>query len=183
MKINNHIPLPNDSDIPKDILEKLKKNPLLNITRLLTLVPETFQPWLDFVTGIYKTDFDPKLREIAICRYGYKTNAPYELHQHKALAKQKGVSDNELDIILSEDIVISLNDDANFICKVVDEFEDLATLSEETYEELLTRYDIKQTMTLLVTLGFFSCVTRVLNSARVQLEKVSPLEHFGSPTG
>jgi hypothetical protein len=31
-------------------------------------VPETFKPWLDFVAGIYKTDFDPKLREIAICR-------------------------------------------------------------------------------------------------------------------
>lgn len=183
MEIKNQVPLPKDSDIPKNILEELKNHPPLNIIRLLTLVPETFQPWLDFVAGLYKTDFDPRLREIAICRYGFKAKAPYELHQHTALAKQKGVTKKELDVILSEENVTSLDNEANFICKVVDEFEDLASLKDETFKELFKRYDIKKAMTLLITLGHYSCVVRVLNSARVPLEEESPLKNAGSPTG
>jgi len=181
--MKNQVPLPADDQMPKDVLEELQKHPPLNIIRLLALVPECFKPWLDFVAGIYKTDFDPKLREIAICRYGYKANAPYELHQHKALAKQKGVSPAELEAILSEENVVSLDEEGNLICKVVDEFEDLATLSDETFKELFSRYGVHKGMTLLVTLGHYSCVVRVLNSARVQLEKESPLKNFKSPAG
>lgn len=67
------IPLPTDNEIPAELAARLTELPGLNITRLLTLVPECFEPWMDFVAGIYRTDFDPRLREIAICRYGART--------------------------------------------------------------------------------------------------------------
>lgn len=183
MKNENQVPLPENSQIPSKILEELQKLPPLNIIRLLALVPECFKPWLDFVSGIYKTDFDPKLREIALCRYGFKAKSPYELQQHKALAAQKGVTPAELNVILSEDKVVTLGEEINFVCRVVDEFEDLATISDDTFKELFSRYSTKKGMALLVSLGHYSCVVRVLNSARVPLEKVSPLENYTSPTG
>ena len=120
MSTSKYIPLPQDNELPQETVNLLKNLPPLNIHRLLTLAPNTHQPWLDFVAGIYKGAFDPRLREIAICRYGFKTNSSYELHQHKALARKVGISSQELEIICTEQNVVSLSDEENFICQVVD---------------------------------------------------------------
>jgi len=183
MKAIDHVPLPDDSQIPPHILEELKKYPPLNIHRLLTWVPECWESWMNFMHGIYLTDFNPKLREIAICRYGFKNAAKYELFQHVPLALKSGVSQRELDILRSESPVVSLLDEENFVCRVVDEFEDLAGLSEPTFQELLSRYETRKAMQLLMILGHYCCVTRVLNATRLPCEAVSPLQHFASPAG
>ncbi|KTD63660.1 carboxymuconolactone decarboxylase [Legionella santicrucis] len=181
MNTPKHIPLPQDNELPPETVDLLNSLPPLNIHRLLTLAPNTHKPWLDFVAGIYKGNFDPRLREIAICRYGFKTNSAYELHQHKALARKAGISSEELEIICTEQKVVSLSNEENFICQVVDEFEDLATLTDETFTKLLERYSVALIMELFTILGHYSCVCRVLNASRIPLEAVSPLETCESP--
>ncbi|MEI8082750.1 MAG: carboxymuconolactone decarboxylase family protein [Actinomycetes bacterium] len=177
------IALPTDDEIRPDVLDRLKTMPPLNIIRALARTPECFGPWLDFVAGIYAMDFDPRLREIALCRYGNIANSPYELEQHTALARGRGVTDAELTAIASEHPVTTLDDDGNLICRVVDEFEGTATLGDDTLAVLLGRFEESTVMTLLVTLGHYSCVVRVVNAARVPLEGTSPLAGRGSPTG
>ena len=134
------IPLPSDGELPEPVANRLARLPALNIFRLLALVPECFGPWVDLVNGIYETGIDPRLREIAICRYGARTHAPYELFQHTPLARQQHVSPAELEAILHAETVDSLDDAANFTCGVVDEFEDTASLSEPARAELLARF-------------------------------------------
>ena len=177
------VPLPADNEIPAELAARLAELPSLNIIRLLTLVPECFEPWLDLVAGIYQTDFDPRLREIAICRYGARAHAPYELFQHTAMARKHGVSDADLEAILSQAPVDTLDDEANFLCKVADELEDEATLTDETRSDLFARFGRQKAMALLVTLGHYSCVCRVVNAAGIPTEDRSPLEEADSPTG
>ena len=107
------IPLPSDSELPVELAARLAELPGLNIIRLLTLAPECLEPWMALVAGIYQTDFDPRLREIAICRYGARTHASYELFQHTAMARKHGISDSELMAILDPEPVTSLDGDAN----------------------------------------------------------------------
>ncbi len=181
MKHYEYMPLPEDKQLSQELVEELKKLPPLNIHRMLTISPENRKPWLEAVTALYRSDFNPKLREIAICRYGFKTDCKYELHQHKALAAVKGVSARELKIILSEPVVKSLTEEENFICKTVDEFEDNAGISSSTLDELIYRYDVKKAMEFLILLGHYTCVCRVLNSTKIPLELVSPLANCTSP--
>lgn len=181
MKHYEYMPLPEDKQLSPELLEELKNLPPLNIHRLLTISPENRKPWMDAVTTLYRSDFNPKLREIAICRYGFKTNCKYELHQHKALAAVKGVSPRALGIILSELVVKSLTEEENFICKAVDEFEDNAGVSSATLDELIDRYGVKKAMEFLILLGHYTCVCRVLNSTKIPLEPVSPLANCTSP--
>jgi len=183
MKHYEYIPLPKDEELSTELVNELKKLPPLNIHRMLTISPENRTPWMDAVTAIYRSDFNPKLREIAICRYGFKTNCKYELHQHKTLAEVKGVSADELKIILSEQSVVSLTEEENFICKAVDEFEDLAGIKSDTLDKLIDRYGVKRTMEFLILLGHYTCVCRVLNSTKIPCEPVSPLKGFTSPVG
>lgn len=175
------LPLPKDEEIRKDVLEKIKTLPPVSIFRLLAIVPECFFPWIDLVQGIYQGNLNPKLREILICRHAYKANAPYELHQHRFVAKNHGVTDAELNIILSENPVIHLSDEENFICKVVDELETTATLLQDTFDELYTRYDIKTATEILITISHYACVSRFVNATRVQPEKTPPLANASSP--
>jgi alkylhydroperoxidase family enzyme len=177
------IPLPDDDDISAELVAKLSEFPQLNIIRLLALVPECLQPWMDLVAGIYRTDLDPRLREIAICRYGARTNAPYELFQHTAMARKNGVSEEELTVILGPEPVAGLDAEANLVCRVADELEAEATLSDELRAELLARFGRTDTMALLVTLGHYSCVCRVVNAAGVPTEQRSPLADADSPAG
>jgi len=176
------IPLPSDSELPVELAARLAELPGLNIIRLLTLAPECLEPWMALVAGIYQTDFDPRLREIAICRYGARTHASYELFQHTAMARKHGISDSELMAILDPEPVTSLDGDANFVCRIADELEAEATISEATRSELLDRFGDKGAMALLVTLGHYSCVCRVVNASGIPLEARSPLEDASSPS-
>ena len=179
--MSNHILLPEDQDIPENLLARLKQNPPINIYRLLTLLPECFDPWLDMVNGLYHISFNKRLKEIAICRQSYKAKAAYERHQHTFIAKQNGVSEQELQIIFSEKVVKSLDPEANFICKIADELEENATLSDASFDELFARYGTKKSLEIITLIAFYCCVARVLNASRIPIEKTNPLEGLGSP--
>ena len=176
-----NVPLPEDHQIPENLLSRLKQLPAINIYRLLTTVPDCFNPWLDLVAGLYQVKFDKRLKEIAICRQAYKAKSHYELHQHKFIAKQNGVTDKELQAVLTEDIVHSLDEEANFICKVADEIEVNATLTDVSFNELFTRYGVQLGMELIVTISFYCCVARVLNATRTPIEETNPLEGLATP--
>jgi len=173
--VSSGIPVPTDEQLGPEMVSELRKHPPLNIDRYLALVPECFQPWQDMVGGLYATELDPKLREIAICRVGSVAGATYELFQHTVLAKQRGVSEMELEAILSDEPVTTLGEDANLICRVVDELADGTPLSDATFAAFSARYDARSAMTWLILIGHYACVVRVLNGARVPIEQVSPV--------
>lgn len=135
------------------------------------------------IDGLYSAGLDPRLREPVICRAGARTSCAYELFQHEVLAGQNGVSAPDLQAILHEDPVTSLDEESNLLCRVVDELTPGGPMSDTTYEEFVARYDPHTAMRWLILIGHYSCVVRVLNGARVPLESSSPLTGQGSPLG
>src|SRR5262245_21697387 len=117
-----------DGDLPADVLDRLRSVPPINIYRLLANVTQAVIPWTDLVAAIYDCELDPRLREIAICRQARTARADYELHQHRLIARNNGVSESELDAVLREPVVSSLDDAANLVCRAADELETSATL-------------------------------------------------------
>ena len=64
------VALPQDREIPKAALQRLKRVPPINIYRLLAIVPQSVVPWTDLTQAVYECQLDARLREIAICRQG-----------------------------------------------------------------------------------------------------------------
>lgn len=89
---------------------------------------------MNFLEGIYEMNFDKKLRELAICRYAFNTKTYYIMFNHVELLKIVGFNNNEILVIFKENPVVSLDEKCNFVCKVVDEFENnKGTLINDTY--------------------------------------------------
>jgi alkylhydroperoxidase family enzyme len=165
---------------PED-LERLKALPPINIYRLLANIPGALVPWSDLVAVIYAAQLDARLREIAICRQARTARAEYELHQHRLIAHNNGVSDSELDAILREPVVQSLDETGNLVCRAADEVETTATVSDETLQALLGVLGERRTSELFLTLSVYSAVARFTNATRARIEADDPLSHLSNP--
>jgi 4-carboxymuconolactone decarboxylase len=175
------VDLPEDAEIPEAALQRLRALPPINIYRLLGILPQSVIPWTDLTGAVYECHLDPRLREIGICRQAHAANAGYELHQHRFIARNNGVTEAELEAVLSEPTVHSLDSPANLVCKVADELEGRATLSDETYDELYGAFGRRDATELLFILSFYAAVARLSNATRIPIEADDPLRGSANP--
>ncbi len=179
----NTIPLLERHEIPPELLKELDKYPQINIYTALAYVPSCCKPWMDLIKGIYNTGLNPRIREIGICRIGHLMNSAYESHQHHFIALQNGVTEDEIKKITHEKTVQSLDEEGNFICKVVDELVNQANLSEATFIELRRRYSVKDVVAMSVTFATYSAVGQLVNMLRLPIEESNPLKNFSGFKG
>jgi alkylhydroperoxidase family enzyme len=170
-----------DRELPVDVLERLKSLPPINIYRLLAIVPRALIPWTDLVGAIYDGELEPRLREIAIFRQARTARAAYELHQHRQIARNNGVSTSELEAVLREPVVNSLDDTANLACRAADELEGSATLSDETQQALVSALGRRQATELILVLSVYCAVARFTNATRAAIEADNPLARTSNP--
>ena len=175
------VDLPEDAEIPEAALQRLRALPPINIYRLLGIVPQSVIPWTNLTQAVYECSLDPRLREIGICRQAHAADARYELHQHRFIARNNGVTEAELDAVLSEPTVTSLDVPANLVCKVADELEQRATVSDETFDELYGAFGRHGATELLFILSFYGAVARLTNATRIPIEADDPLLRSASP--
>ncbi|MBV9093764.1 MAG: carboxymuconolactone decarboxylase family protein [Streptosporangiaceae bacterium] len=175
------VDLPEDSEIPEPALQRLRSVAPINIYRLLGIVPQAVVPWTDLVQAVYECELEPRLREIAICRQAHAANAGYELHQHSFIARNNGVSEAELEAVLSDSPVSSLDSAANLVCRVADELEARAALSDEAFDELYGTFGRRRATELLFVLSFYSAAGRLSNATRIPIEDENPLRGSSNP--
>lgn len=176
------VQMPEDRELPSDVLARLKSLPPISIYRLLAIVPQSLIPWTDLTAAVYECELDGRLREIGICRQARTARAPYELHQHRQIARNNGVSGDDLSAVLSDPIVTSLDDAANLVCQAADELEASATLSDGTQQALYSTLGHRQATELILTLSFYCAVARFSNGTRAPIEVDNPLATASKPT-
>jgi len=164
------IPLPNEDGLPDDIREIVSASPL-NITKMMANAPASFMGFQAFAGGILgRAEFDKRKREIAVCRIGHVTKATYEWTHHVRVARGLGVTDEEIDIIGSENPVTSLDEEGNLLCRVADEISLNVRLSDDALSQILRRYGVRGATELILCCSYFNMVSRFLESTRVELE-------------
>ena len=165
------IPLPKDADLPKDIHEALSSFPL-NVSRMLANAPASFKAFLDLAFSIlFKSEFDPRKREIAVLRVAHVTRSIYEWTHHVGIAKKTGVKDEEIEKIASDGPVSSLDEEGNLLCRVADEISRDIRLSDEALNLILERYGVRGATELILCCSYFNMLSRFLESTRVELEE------------
>ncbi len=164
------IPLPKIEDLPEEIREMVSSSPL-NVVKMMANAPASFLGFQKFAGGVLlKNQFDPRKREIAVCRIGHVTKANYEWTHHVRVAKGLGVTDEEIMIIGSENPVTSLDEEGNLLCRVADEISLNVRLSDEALTRILERYGVRGSTELILCCSYFNMISRFLESTRVELE-------------
>jgi alkylhydroperoxidase family enzyme len=173
--------MPDEADLPGDVAARLRSLPPINIYRLLGNVPPAVIPWTDMTSPVYQCTIDPRLRELAICRQAHLAGAAYELHQHRLIARNNGVTEAELDAVTGAAPLDSLDDAAQLACHVAEQLESTATITDRTLE-LYDAFDVHTATELLFIISFYCAVARFSNATRAAIEQNNPLAAAASPT-
>lgn len=161
------------SEEQRELLTKHQPARVLNIFRTLVRHPALYRKWSSFGAQIFRSTLDARARELLILRIGHLCNAGYEFHQHAAIAKRIGMSDREIERIrLGPDAPEWDPFERTLLC-AADELHCDQFISDGTWAELGKRYDEKQIIDLIFTVGQYTLVSMALNSLGVQVEHES----------
>ena len=178
------IPLPSDAAVRRIIGKSYDPERTLNVIKMFAGTEDMFEATVGLVKAIFETQgVDPKLREMIILRAAAVLNAPYEWQANTQMAKNAGLSSNEIDAAASDGPVAGINPEYVLICKATDEMSKNGTLRDETLSELLNRYGDTITRKLVLMIAWFNLLSRFLNVCRVPLETTDKIGASTSPLG
>ena len=159
------------SDEQRELLTRGKSERVLNIFRTLVRHPELYKAWMPFGSYLFRSTLDARARELVILRVGALCNAPYEVHQHTRIAKRAGMSDAELEQIKRGPSAPEWSAFDRVLLTAADELVRDKFISNATWAALAERYDTKQIVDLIFTVGQYTLVSMALNSLGVQIER------------
>jgi 4-carboxymuconolactone decarboxylase len=140
-----------------------------NIFKTLANHPELAKRWMIFANHILgKSSINVRDRELVILRIGYLCQAGYEWGQHVLIARQAGLTDDEINACKSGPETPGLGGLDQLLLQATDELHHDSHVSDETWGALTKHYDTQQMMDLVFTVGQYNLVSMALNSFGVQ---------------
>ena len=163
-------PLPPD-ERTEDVAEVLAGLGELNIFATLAWHPKLMRDWLRFGGRVlYGGVLGARERELLILRTAHLCDAEYEWGQHVRIAREAGVTDEEIARVPDGPTAEGWSDFDAALLRAVDELHSSARISDATWDVLASRYDEKQLIELPMLVGQYHLVAFTLNSLGVQLE-------------
>jgi alkylhydroperoxidase family enzyme len=120
----------------------------------------------------HKSRLDPRLRELAILQVGYLARAPYEWSHHLKIGRDFGVTDDDIRALIedSEGRPSRLEPLARLVLKGAREMTVGGVMAQATFDALRRDLDNERLVDLVVTIGFYNAVVRVLASLEIDVE-------------
>jgi len=181
------IPYLNRDDLPAEHQSLLDRN--INLFRALANSPEAARAFGGLGGHIrHKSTLDPRLREMAILQVGYLDRAAYEWSHHVKLATEDfGVTDEDIRALIAETEArpSGLAPLDRAVLRLAREMAIDVEGTSLTFDEVHSGLGTEHTLDLVIAIGFYCMVTRVLRTVGVDVEPdYEPyLERFPLPTG
>ena len=142
----------------------------INLLKVLAHHPTLMEAWGPFGGYILNSSLPPKDREFLILRTAYLRGVEYEWGHHSRSAKALGVTDEELRLIAKGPNQAEWSSFQRALIGAADELVRNATLSDRTWAYLDARYDDKQMMDVIFTVGQYNMVSMAIKTMRVPLD-------------
>jgi 4-carboxymuconolactone decarboxylase len=159
------------------MLPEERRNPDSAGTLLSTLVrhPDLTKAFLRFnVHLLMRSTLPARIRELAILRVAHRTSCVYEWAHHVELGLRAGLTEDEVDDLRSGKAADEFD---RTVLAGVDELFDKSELSDATWSALSERFDERQRMDFVFTVGCYSALAMALNTFGVEVEKDFLAEH------
>jgi 4-carboxymuconolactone decarboxylase len=100
----SRIPLTSIEEQPEPMRQWMARRGNLNVFRLLANAPQVFAGWTQMVDELFNSPtFDVRMREVVILRVAHLQGSRYELGQHVGIARNAGMTDQQINAILDTD--------------------------------------------------------------------------------
>jgi alkylhydroperoxidase family enzyme len=133
----------------------------------------------------HKSRLDPRLREMAILQVGWLARSPYEWSHHIKIGKDFGVSDEDIRALIddTDGRPTSLDELTRLVLRGAREMAVGPAMEDATFAALRSHLDEERLLDLVVTIGFYACVVRVLATLQIDVEDsyMPYLEQFPLP--
>lgn len=163
-------------DDAKELLQPfVERGSVLNIFRTLANHPALARRWMVFANHILgKSTLAVRERELVILRIGYLCQSGYEWGQHVLIARQAGMTDEEIRSCKTGPDTAGISELDRLLLKATDELHEDAHVSDETWNQLTGHLNQQQMMDLVFTVGQYNLVSMALNSFGVQADEGLP---------
>jgi 4-carboxymuconolactone decarboxylase len=167
------------SDKTREILNNTPRK--LNVARMIANSETVFRNFSRLgVSLMTRAALNSKLREIAILRTAKLTGSVYEWTQHVPIAKASGVSDEQVAAIETWENSRCFDEVERLVLSFTDEITRNVKGRKETLERLKQHLKAPEVVELILSIGFWGMVARLLETAEVDLEdfagKINMLE-------
>lgn len=167
------IPPLEESDWDGEVVELLsanrKKGEVYNIFKTLAHHPKLLKRWRVFGNHVlFKSSLPVREREILILRVAWLCRAGYEWGHHVVIARQSGLSDEEIRRITEGPDAPGWDAFDAAVLRAADELRDDAFISDATWNALAERFNTQQMMDVVFAVGQYNLVSMALNSFGVQ---------------
>jgi alkylhydroperoxidase family enzyme len=168
------IPFPDPATLPPAMRKIVEANHS-NVTRMLAGASEgVFNGFAALSMGFMGdgSPLPPKLREIAILRVGYLSNATYEVFQHEALARYVGLSDAQIAAIKAGGAAAAaLGEAGAAVLAFADDLVKNVRASDETLAGVRKHLNDTQIVDLILVTGMYMMVSRFLETTGIPIDE------------
>lgn len=171
------LPYPDLTTLDPASRRRLEERLPLNIYRMLCHAPTFFPGWMDLGRAVlYEAQLPARLRELAILRVGHLCRSPYELHQHRKIALAVGLSPEQVDAVASDPSGPLFDDLDQAVLVATDQLVHDVRIDDARFAALRSLLGDQQVMELIISVGFYMMVARVIENSGV------PVEDGGGPS-
>jgi 4-carboxymuconolactone decarboxylase len=142
----------------------------VNIFATLARYPGLYRKWMPFAGKLLGGKLPARDRELLILRTAWHTRSPYEWGQHVRIAKDAGLSDEEIAWVPDGPDAPGWAPFDRTVLTAADELHDDACIGDRTWAALAERYDERQLIEVPMLVGHYHMVAYTLNSLGVQRE-------------
>ncbi len=157
------------SDKTREILGNTPRK--LNVARMIANTETVFREFSRLGHSLLtRAALNAKLREIAILRTAKLTGSVYEWTQHVPIARATGVSEEQVAAIENWEGVRCFDEVERLVLKLTDEVTRNVKGRKETLDALKKHLKTPELVELILSIGFWGMVARVLETTEVDLE-------------
>lgn len=145
----------------------------INLHRALVHSPHAARAFLGLGQFIrHRSRLDPRLRELAILQVGWLARSPYEWSHHVKIGLGFGVTEADIHALIADTAGKPTDLDAptRQVLAAAREITRDGALSEAGHAALAGFLDTERLTDLILTIGFYTAVVRVLASLEIDVE-------------
>lgn len=159
-----------DSDWPQEVSDLLLGFAGgLNVYRTMAHHPALLRAWAALREHIVnRSALGREMLEVVILRSGHRLGSTYEWQQHVLRARKYGLADARILSVRGAPEAMAPED--GLLAAAVDELFDTARLSPRSASAIETRFGTDGLLDLMATVGFYSTLGFILNTAGTPLD-------------
>ena len=174
----SRLPLRTVAQAPEQAREFMLRRGSLNVFALLANAPRVFPGWSRMTDQLLDSPtFTPRTRELVILRVARCQSSPYEITQHRDLARRAGLTDRQINAVIGGAPASQDGFDATELA-VLDLTTQLCTthrVGDRAFSTVRAALGVEATTELLMLISLYYGLALVLNATDLDIDETSRL--------